>query len=218
MFSTLTALLTNPKDFCIFILLVYANFFPEGDMTISFFFTLSPTLKGALLPSVFLIVIQFLFMAIFREGGRRAVDTSWYNQRDKRFANMTMILQVAIIIISIFLPFKWGTAWFIVGMAIYAISLVMFVWAFFSYGKAPKGETIQNGIYRYSRNPMYFFYMAGTLGIAIACASLWLLLILIIFAWGTHGVILGEERYCAETYGEPYLDYKAKTPRYFFFV
>jgi protein-S-isoprenylcysteine O-methyltransferase Ste14 len=30
-----------------------------------------------------------------------------------------------------------------------------------------------------------------------------------------HGIILGEERYCTETYGDEYLNYKKQVARYF---
>ena len=53
------------------------------------------------------------------------------------------------------------------------------------------------------------------LGVCIASASLWLLLVTIASIVATHFVILGEERYCLATYGQEYREYKARTPRYF---
>ena len=70
-------------------------------------------------------------------------------------------------------------------------------------------------LFHLSRNPMYFFYEVGALAVCIASASLWLLLATIPLILVTHGVILGEERYCMTTYGEDYARYKARTPRYF---
>ena len=52
------------------------------------------------------------------------------------------------------------------------------------------------------------------LGVCIATASLWLLLVTIASIVATHLVILGEERYCLATYGQEYEEYKARTPRY----
>ena len=51
---------------------------------------------------------------------------------------------------------------------------------------------------------MYFFFMLGMLGVCIATASLWLLIVMVPFAVFTHGIILGEERYCEATYDEGY--------------
>ena len=59
-----------------------------------------------------------------------------------------------------------------------------------------------------------FFFFTSMLGTSIACASLWLLLVTVPFGIAMHFTILGEERYCEQTYGKEYLEYKANTPRY----
>ena len=146
------------------------------------------------------------------------MDTSWYSARDKVNPFVSTILQNALLEISIFVTLKFGTVWFAVGTIIFAMSLMAFVWAFHSYVATPAGKTIKGGIYRWSRNPMYFFFFTGMLGVCIASASLWMLLALIPFIIATHFIVLGEERYCEETYGEEYREYKAKTPRYFVFL
>lgn len=184
-------------------------------MEISFFTTLQVGWLNAWIPSFGMVLIQLVYMAVFKEGGKRAVDTSWYTAKDKVNALVSTILQVAILVLSIFVPFKFGTIWFTVGAIIFVVSLMAFVRAFHSYVATPAGKTIKGGIYRRSRNPMYFFFFTGMLGVCIASASLWMLLILIPFIIATHFIILGEERYCERTYGEEYREYKAKTPRYF---
>ena len=40
-------------------------------MNISFFTTLQPTLVGAWIPAVWMVLVQFICMALFKEGGRR---------------------------------------------------------------------------------------------------------------------------------------------------
>lgn len=183
----------------------------------SFFTTLKLSLFGAWIPVLLLMIILMVMMSIVKEGGKRAVDTSWYTKKEKACANWTFILQGAMILLGIFLPLKTGTFWFTVGLVIYIIGALMMVWAFLSYGKAPLDKTVTGGIYRISRNPMYTFYSICIIGTIIASASLWLLILFIPFVLATHRVILGEERYCAETYGEPYMKYKKSTPRYLLF-
>ena len=39
---------------------------------------------NAWIPSFALVLIQLLYMILYREGGKRAVDTSWYTSKDKR--------------------------------------------------------------------------------------------------------------------------------------
>lgn len=55
------------------------------------------------------------------------------------------------------------------------------------------------------------------LGIVVATASLWLLLVRVPYCWAMHGTILGEEQYCLRTYGESYREYLKKVPRYLLF-
>lgn len=184
---------------------------------LSFYTTLQAGWLNAWIPSFGMVLIQFIYMAIFREEGKRAVDTSWYTAKDKMNASVSSLLQIALLVLSIFVPFKAGTAWFIIGAVVYLLSLAAFVWAFHSYVGTPADKTIKSGVYRWSRNPMYFFFFMGMFGVCIACASLWMLLVLIPFTIATHFTILGEERYCEKTYGNEYREYKSKTPRYFLF-
>ena len=183
-------------------------------LDLSFFTTLKLGWLNAWIPAFGMVLIQLVYMAIFRKVGKRAVDTSWYTPRDKFWAMVSTFLQIVLLVLSIFVPFKLGTAWFLIGSTIFALSFAAFIWSFHSYGIDPAGKTIKSGIYRWSRNPMYFFFFAGMFGTCIASASLWLLIVIVPFVIATHFTILGEERYCAETYGKEYLEYKAKTPRY----
>lgn len=180
-----------------------------------FFISLKASLFGGWIPIVLLMCIQMVMMSVVKEGGKRAVDTSWYTKKDKAFASWTFILQGAMILLGIFLPFKTETPWFTVGLVIFILGALMMVWAFLSYGKAPLDKVVTGGIYKISRNPMYTSFIIGVIGATVATASLWMLILLILFVIATHGVILGEERYCSETYGESYLKYKKATPRYF---
>lgn len=183
----------------------------------SFFTTLRPTLVGAWIPALAMVLVQFVCMAIFKEGGKRAVDTSWYDAKTKMYAQWNSIFQVLVIILAVFVPFKCGTPWFTVGAVVYVVAFALFMWSFHSYGTAARDKLITKGIYKYSRNPMYAVFTLAMVGIIIATASLWLLLTMIPYCWAMHGVILGEEKYCEQTYGDTYRDYKKRVPRYFLF-
>lgn len=170
---------------------------------------------NAWIPIFALISVQLVFMLIFKEAGKRAVNTSWYKPKDKFYAIISSILQVIIALVSLFIPLKSNIVCFIVGCIIFVISFVSSVAAFYAYGKTPQGETVRSGIYRLSRNPMYLSFGLGIIATCIATASLWLLILSIPFMIAMHGIILGEERYCEKIYGEEYLNYKKKTARYF---
>jgi len=182
---------------------------------LQFYTTLKLGWLNAWIPISALILVQLIFMFVFKEGGKRAVDTSWYKPKDKFYAIISSILQVAIVLVSLFIPLKSNMVCFIAGCLIFVISFVSSVAAFYAYGKTPRGETVRNGIYRLSRNPMYLSFSLGVIATCIATASLWLLILSIPFMLAMHGIILGEERYCTETYGDEYLNYKKQVARYF---
>ena len=174
-------------------------------MELAYFTTLQPGWPNAWIPSLGIVLIQLAYMLLYKEGGRRATDTSWYTAKDKTNAFWSMLLTIAMIIVAVFVPFQ---------AIIFILSLGMFIADFRVYVAAPLGRAITGGIYRYSRNPMYTAYHLGMLGVCIATASLWLLLVTMASIVATHFVILGEERYCLATYGQEYREYKARTPRY----
>jgi hypothetical protein len=133
---------------------------------LNFFTTLRPGWFNAWIPAWGMVLIQFVFMALHREGGRRAVDTSWYTPTDRRNAAISGYLQIALLILSIFVPLKSG-AWFAVGAVVFGLSFVVFIAAFLAYGLTPQGKTVTSGVYRLSRNPMYFAFFVGMIGTCI---------------------------------------------------
>lgn len=186
-------------------------------MDCNFFFLIDLGWLNAWIPAVAILLLQFVCMLAFKEGGKRAVDTSWYDSKAKRNAMLNSIFQAMFVVLSIFVPLRIGTVWFIVGIAIYAAAILLFVWSFHSYGTAEHDKLITKGIYRYSRNPMYTIFTLALIGITVAGASGWLLLVLVPYIWSMHCTILSEEQYCAQTYGADFEEYMKRVPRYFLF-
>lgn len=79
----------------------------------------------------------------------------------------------------------------------------------------PTTAFVAQGVYRWTRNPMYLgmALIYVSLGIAAdAPVVFWLLPLLI--AAIHYGVILREERYMAAKFGQPYIDYAHRVPRW----
>lgn len=75
---------------------------------------------------------------------------------------------------------------------------------------------VTEGVYRWTRNPMYLGMVLAYAGIAILSNSVVTLLLLApLFVWVTREVIEREEAYLAVKFGAPYLAYKAETRRWF---
>ncbi|MCU0238373.1 MAG: isoprenylcysteine carboxylmethyltransferase family protein [Pyrinomonadaceae bacterium] len=79
----------------------------------------------------------------------------------------------------------------------------------------PTTKILDSGVYKYSRNPIYVAMALIYLGIACLFNSIWFLLFLPICLLVIHfGVILREEIYLENKFGEDYLDYKKRVRRW----
>jgi protein-S-isoprenylcysteine O-methyltransferase Ste14 len=70
------------------------------------------------------------------------------------------------------------------------------------------------GIYRISRNPMYFGLHLLTLSAMVYTLHPLIILAGFFSFWVYHLIILGEEKFLAGRFGEAYLKYKQKVRRY----
>lgn len=168
---------------------------------------------------LFMIIVQFIAMFLAKDAGKRAVDTSWYGKKEKTLMFWNFLFQFLLIGVSFFVPVHYGRSWlFATGTLLYILSFAGFVAAFHAYGTTPLNETVTRGVYRISRNPQYFFYNMSLVAVFLMTGcSLWILLPSALFIIAAHLIILCEEKYCERTYGENYVGYKKRTPRYFLF-
>jgi protein-S-isoprenylcysteine O-methyltransferase Ste14 len=117
-------------------------------------------------------------------------------------------------IYSIFLPLQLGKVWFFMGLVIFLIALVISLFASFITRTTSADKPFTKGPYRYSRHP---FYVAATLifiSIAIASVS-WVFLLLTVIMQIFHMIYApAEEQYCLKKYGEDYVEYMKRTPRW----
>lgn len=104
----------------------------------------------------------------------------------------------------------------LLGIGIAAVSASRFAKA--ETGIVPFDEAttlVTGGLYRYTRNPMYLGMFIMLLGVAIMMGSVTVLLPFFIFMLIIrYNFVAGEERFLEDTFGQPYLDYKAKVRRW----
>lgn len=105
------------------------------------------------------------------------------------------------------------------------LSLAGFI-AFFAFRRFKIHETpfdpykktvqlIQDGPFRFSRNPLYLALMLLFAGFTFLVASVWMVLLMaVFFMLLVYGVIRPEERYLKEKFGEDYLRYKKSVRRW----
>lgn len=124
------------------------------------------------------------------------------------------LANAAILIGLFFLDFRKGPLLWI-GAALYVLGSVLLAAAVVNFCAPAKTGMNRNGVYRFSRNPMYVAYFMIFLGCAAITASLPLLCLVLCFQVSAHWIIKAEERWCAETFGEEYLAYAQRVRRYF---
>lgn len=76
-------------------------------------------------------------------------------------------------------------------------------------------KIVQEGPYRFSRNPLYLSLLLLLFGISVLTVSLWLLFTLpILFILFLFKAVKPEEDYLSKKFGEEYLDYSSKVRRW----
>lgn len=162
-----------------------------------------------------MIVPDFLMSKEAKERGKRATQFPPFSRAEKRLALSThVIIMPFVIVYSIFLPLKIGSAWVYVGLPIFAVALVMTLMTTISYATTPIDEPVTRGPYRISRHPIYLSAFLMYLGIGIACASWIVLLCAVLWIVFFHIVVPTEERFLIEKYGDAYREYMNRTPRW----
>jgi protein-S-isoprenylcysteine O-methyltransferase Ste14 len=115
---------------------------------------------------------------------------------------------------SIVLPLKLGTFWFLAGLAVCLLGIVMVLMVSASFSTAPLGEPLDKGVYAISRHPGYFGFFLALAGVGIACASWVFMLCALLWIVSWHFGVIEEERFCLEKYGDAYREYMKRTPRW----
>ena len=136
------------------------------------------------------------------------------SDNEKALLNIYSLLFFAIIAYSVFVPLDLGTIWFYVGLIVYLLGVTIETVATINFFTTPVDPPVNKGIYRFSRNPMYLGIFLIFLGTSIACVSLIFLILTTIFIVLSHFVVVYEEQFCAQKYGNAYQRYLNRIPRW----
>jgi protein-S-isoprenylcysteine O-methyltransferase Ste14 len=133
-------------------------------------------------------------------------------------------LGVGVILHNIFpLHFIQGPIRNIVGAIFLAYSVLVASLAIFQMRRAgtnidvrkPSTTIVSNGIYRYTRNPMYLSMALLLIAVSVLISNIWILILTPVFIIVIQkGVIEREERYLEGKFGTEYTSYKKSTRRW----
>ena len=169
--------------------------------------------------NAWILVIPMLIIFFFdvrataaRESGKSG--DFQLTRREKQIMNAVFVPMIVSFVYAVFLPLQLGTAWLYGGLLTYLFGIGFTVVALLNFVTHPKDTVITNGLYRFSRNPMYVGMLLMQAGLGIACAS-WLYLFLTgVLAIMLNAVSPAEERYCFYRFGDAYREYMNNTPRW----
>lgn len=173
------------------------------------------SMNALLLLLPFLLVRFGLLLIVNREAVQRAAFFAPMYGYERLAYWIYQISNIAIFVYMFFLTVTLEFTWyFYIGLAIYFAGLILCVISVMHFA-TPSDEGMNcEGIYRLSRNPMYLSYFMYLVGCAVLTKSLILFSIVVIFQISAHWIILSEERWCIEKFGEPYKQYMKKVRRY----
>ena len=100
-----------------------------------------------------------------------------------------------------------------VGMALCLVSITLFR-SVLKVLCLDAGKLATAGPYRWSRNPQYLGWFLFLLGFALNDWSLWCLAALLAVAISLHLLVLVEEEHLLRIFGEQYVEFCRKVPRY----
>jgi protein-S-isoprenylcysteine O-methyltransferase Ste14 len=134
----------------------------------------------------------------------------------------TKIIVIALLLLLMVSQSKWDPEGFIdilfemLGLFFVIACTLGRIWVSMYIAGYKNRELITVGPYSIMRNPLYFFNLLGAIGLGFSSESLLVLSILLLtFSINYPLVVVHEERKLIAHYGNKYLDYMNRTPRFF---
>ena len=144
-----------------------------------------------------------------------------------RFA---LFFWIALIVFEFFfgviVPKWFETVWAdIAAVGVTALGVFLFVFSMFSMKSSwrigidqeTKTELVKSGIYRFSRNPVFVGLDLMMIGLFLTFPDFLTAVFAAANIAAIHFQILQEEKHLERNIGEPYINYKKSTARYFLF-
>lgn len=110
----------------------------------------------------------------------------------------------------------------ILGLLVISLGIVFFIVAAITMknswrvgiDKSTKSKLITEGIYRYSRNPAFVGFYLMFIGLFFVYMDIITCIIMLLNIYAMNRLVSEEEKHLEESFGDEYIIYKKKTPRY----
>ena len=172
-------------------------------------------MTGILLLVPFLLIRFAMLSVLNKKAMSRAAYFAPVRGKEKIAYYIYQTSNVGIFVYLLFLAIKADFSWrFYAGLGCYLLGLCLCAVTMVNFAFPDSTGLNTNGIYRFSRNPMYVAYFVCFVGMAMLTQSLILLGIVSVFQISAHWIILAEERWCLEKFGATYKEYMKRVRRY----
>lgn len=172
-------------------------------------------MRGALLLIPFLLIRFGLLSCLNPQAVRRAAYFAPLQGGEKAAYWIYQISNAGIFLSLLFLRIAADSSWqFIAGLVCYILGLCLCAASVAGFASPDREGLNTEGIYRFSRNPMYVSYFVCFVGMALLTRSWFLFGLAAVFQVSAHWIILSEERWCVETFGTAYRQYMKTVRRY----
>lgn len=136
---------------------------------------------------------------------------------------LLLAIMAGIVLDWLFTPYTGMRALGWIGFFLFASSIAVAKWSFKTFNAAgtsvptdePVTAIVTDGPYQYSRNPIYMAFLFGLIGLSFMANSVFMLVMVVpLFYALALGVIIPEEEYMSDKFGDEYAEYKKKVRRW----
>ena len=154
-----------------------------------------------------------------KERRKRILTFPTFNTKfEKIFSGLALfVFGRGLIVYSLFIPLTLFTPYFFIGIPVDLAGMVASVYSMWIFSKADLSKPVIKGIYKITRHPMQVMGVIMWIGIGIAAGNWILIACALLLGIVSYPSLKAQERFCIDKYGEEYIEYMNKTPRYLFF-
>ena len=171
-------------------------------------------MSGSLLLIPLLLIRYGVLYILNKEAIKRAAFFPPMTGKEKTACWLYQISTILIIVYLCFLKIRIDMFWFSAGPVVYGAGVLLLLISIVDFARPAKSGINLTGLYRVSRNPMYAAYFVYYLGCVVLTQSSILFALLLVFQISAHWIILAEERWCIEKFGDDYMEYMSRVRRY----
>lgn len=162
-----------------------------------------------------ILLIRFLLLSFL---GKQALKRAAYfppvRGIEKSAYLVNVITTFLLFIIPFFSKINLEGLLSVAGLCLSILGLTLYIVSIIHFAKPDDNGVNKSGLYGISRNPMYVAFFIYFSGCCLLTRSWLLLIVLFVFQLSVHFLIISEERWCKDQYGQSYSEYLKNVRRY----